>query len=138
MFIGWMFILNWLLAWPVCQYYRTISHYNQVEGGFLVYRGVNLVEKVGRETLCHVPNWLIDVSFINQNNYQSWLNFFSLRAHPPSKTKISTTYWIVTKLYRHQDMVNATSHFEFQVDISILATVRKELATLRKLKLDLC
>ena len=56
---------------------------------------------------------------------------------PTNETKIKTTYWIVTKLHTHQDGVNATSHFEFQVDISILATVSEELATLQNGKIGL-
>ena len=37
----------------------------------------------------------------------------------------------------HQDSVIATSHFEYQVDISILATLSEELTTLRKRKIGL-
>ena len=40
-----------------------------------------------------------------------------------------TTDRMFTKLYKHQDSVHATTHFEFQVDISILAPVSKELVT---------
>ena len=48
-----------------------------------------------------------------------------------------TTDRMFTKLYKHQDSVNATTHFEFQVDISILTPVSKELATLQKRKIGL-
>ena len=48
----------------------------------------------------------------------------------PLKTKIETTYRIVIRIHTYQDRVYATSHFKFQVYISILGTVSKELAKL--------
>ena len=56
-------------------------------------------------------------------------NEISFKGTPSNKTKSQTTYRIITELYT-QDNVNATSYFEFQVDISFLATASKELATL--------
>ena len=40
------------------------------------------------------------------------------------------SYRIVTKLFTQEDSVNATFHFEFQVDIPMLATVGVEFAKL--------
>ena len=51
---------------------------------------------------------------------------------PSNKTKIQTTYGIVIKFYKYQDSVSYATNFEFQVDISILAIERDELATLQK------
>ena len=36
------------------------------------------------------------------------------------------------KLDTHEDIINPTSHFEFEIDIFILATVSEKLATLWK------
>ena len=44
---------------------------------------------------------------------------------------------MVSKLFTYQDSVNATFRFEFEVDISILATINEELATLRQQKISL-
>ena len=70
------------------------------------------------------------------NSIQASITFLEYTS-PNSKTKFQTTDWIVTKLYTHRDSFNATSHFEFQVDISILETVSEVLATQRKRKIGL-
>ena len=76
-------------------------------------------------------------SIIVLNNYVFMFNVVQVIGvpPPPNKTDILTTYRIVIKLYTYQYIVNATSHFEFQVDISILATMSEELATVRKRKI---
>ena len=48
-----------------------------------------------------------------------------------SKTTIQSTHQIVTAHCTHEISPNVTSHSEFQVYISILKTVREELAMLR-------
>ena len=57
-----------------------------------------------------------------------------IKGTPPSKTKILTTYQIITKLNTKEDSINAIFSSKFQAYISIMTTVSEELATLRKRK----
>ena len=59
---------------------------------------------------------------------------FLIKGTPPIKLKSKL---LIRPSPNYQARVNATSDFEFKVDISILATVSEELATLRKPKIDL-
>ena len=48
-----------------------------------------------------------------------------LRVQSQNKTKILTTYRIVSKPHQHENNTNATSHFEYKPDIQILATLKE-------------
>ena len=62
-------------------------------------------------------------------DYNKMDELFELRVHPPQLNS-NLNYLSDRPQTLHTSSVNTTSHFEFQVDISILATVSEELTTL--------